>query len=173
MQNSGVTVRTGKYLQVLYLNDYMPGQQYDAHQCLIQLLQKFYSEVNDDCIFKMPLLQSIMCEGTCRHSTENTFSCTELGLKVEVSVNTETIGLLEKSQNPVLLESYWCDKYGNVGTTRKADLVTHKINKIPRSIKSLLIWIFKKIWVFEDPGNFITLFIIKVDMKKVGTTPVA
>ena len=131
LQNSSITVRTGKYLQVLYLNGYMPGQQYDANQCLIQLLQKFYSEINDDCIFKMPLLESTMCEGTCRHSTENTFSCTELGLKVEVSANTETIGLLEKSQNLVLLESYRCDKCGNVVTTRKADLVTHKINKIP------------------------------------------
>ena len=46
-----------------------------------------------------------MCEGSCGHSTEKTFSRTELGLQVEGSLNIETItGLLEKSQNPVLLE---------------------------------------------------------------------
>ena len=48
-----------------------------------------------------------MFEVNSRHSTENTFSCNELGLPVEGSVNFETItGLLEKSQNPVLLEGY-------------------------------------------------------------------
>ena len=113
-------------MQVLYLNGYTPGQQYDAHEYLIQLLQKFYPEVNDDWIFKISLLESTMCEGNCRHSTENTFSHTELGLQVEGSVNTETISEpLEKSQNPILLEGYRCDKCGNVGTIRKADLVTH------------------------------------------------
>ena len=38
-----------------------------------------------------------MCKENCGHSTENSFSCTELGLQMEGSVNTETItGLLVK-----------------------------------------------------------------------------
>ena len=129
LQISSIAVRAAKYLQVLYLNDYISGQQYDAHECLVQLLQKFYPEINDDCIFRISLLESTMCEGNRGHSTKSTFSCTELGLQVEDSLNIETItGLLEKSQNPVLSEGYQCDKCGNVGTSRKADLVTYIIN---------------------------------------------
>lgn len=78
LQNSSIAVRRAKYSQVLYLNGYIPGQQYDTHQCLIQLLQKFYPEI-DDCIFKI-LLESTVSDGNCGHSTENNFSCAELGL---------------------------------------------------------------------------------------------
>ena len=125
LQNSGVAVRTAKYLQVLYLNGHILGQQYDAHDCLIQLLPKFYPEVNDDSIFNIPLLESTMCEENCGHSIENTFSCAGLGLQVEGSRNTETVtGLLEKLQNLALL-GYQCDKCRNIGTIRKTDLVTH------------------------------------------------
>lgn len=125
LQNSSVALRSATYLQVQYLNGYIPGQQYDVHKCLIQLLQKFYHEVNDDRIFKISLLESAMFEENCGHSTENTFSCAELGLQVQGSVITETTGLLEKSQNSVLLEGCQCSECGNVGTSRKADLVTH------------------------------------------------
>ena len=39
--NSSVAVRAANYFKVLYLNGYIPTQQYDAHECSIQLLQKF------------------------------------------------------------------------------------------------------------------------------------
>lgn len=55
-------VRAANYFQVLYLNGYIPTQQYDAHESSIQLLQKLYPEVNHDCIFKKRLLESTMCE---------------------------------------------------------------------------------------------------------------
>ena len=63
LQNSGIVVRTAKYLQVLHLNGYMPCQKYHAQKCLIQLLQKFYPAINNDCIFKISLLESTMFEG--------------------------------------------------------------------------------------------------------------
>lgn len=67
-----------------------------------------------------------LCLRQTGHSTENTFSCTELVLQVEGSSIIETIiGLLEKPQNSVLLEGYQCDKCGNVDTSRKVDFVTH------------------------------------------------
>ena len=85
-------------------------------------MHKCHPKANDDCIFKTSLLESTICEGNCRHSTENIFSHTELRLQVEDLINTETItGLLEKTQIPVLLEGCQC---GNVGTSRSADLVT-------------------------------------------------
>ena len=80
LHNSSVAVRRGKYLQVFCLNGYIPDQQYDAYECLVELLQKFCPEVNDHCIFKISLLESTMCEENCGDSTENTFSCIELGL---------------------------------------------------------------------------------------------
>ena len=91
MQNSSIAVRTAKYFQVLHLNGYIPGQQYDAHKYLIKQLQKSYPEVNDDCILKISLFKSTLCEGNCRHSTEKTFSHTEVGLQVEGWVTFETM----------------------------------------------------------------------------------
>ena len=84
---------------------------------------------------------------------ENKFFSAELGLQMGVLGNTETItGVPEESQNLVLLEGYQCDKCGNVGTGRKADLVTHtseilifiwnfssRASKLMSLIKSLLI----------------------------------
>ena len=59
---------------------------------------------------------------------ENKFFSAELELQMGVLGNTETItGVPEESQNLVLLEGYQCDKCGNVGTGRKADLVTHTL----------------------------------------------
>lgn len=77
------------------------------------------------CKFNISFLESTMFEANCGCCTENAFPCTELGLQVEGSVNIETTGLLEKSQNLVLLEGYQCDKCRNVGTSRQADIGTH------------------------------------------------
>lgn len=59
---------------------------------------------------------------------ENKFFSAELGLQMGVLGNTETItGVPEESQKLFLLEGYQCDKCGNVGTGRKADLVIHTL----------------------------------------------
>ena len=46
-------IRTSEYLKHLELLDYTSGTQYDAHECLLQLLNKIYPVINDDCIFKL------------------------------------------------------------------------------------------------------------------------
>ena len=35
--------------------------KYDAHECLLQLLAKIYSIINDDCTFKIDKRESILC----------------------------------------------------------------------------------------------------------------
>ena len=72
-QNPSIAVRTARHLQVLNLNGYIHSQQNDAHKCLIQLMQKFYSGITDAYISKISIIESTMCEGNCGYSTENTF----------------------------------------------------------------------------------------------------
>ena len=126
-------------------------------------------------MFKISSLESIMYKGNCGHSIENTFSCTELGLQEEASVNIEPItGLLEKSQNLVLLEGYQCDKCGNVRTSRKADLVTHT---------SEVMIFYLELFQYSNESNTINkitpnlsiqeIFIMKVDMVRVCITRLA
>ena len=50
LKNSSIAVKITKYLQVLYLNGYIHDQQDDAQERLMQPLQKFYPEVNEQCI---------------------------------------------------------------------------------------------------------------------------
>ena len=113
-----------------------------------------------------------LCLRETGHSTENTFSCAELGLLGEVSANIETItGLLEKSQNLVLL-GYHCDKCRNIGTSRKADLVTH--------ISEVVI-LHLELFQYSNEFNVINkitsnlyiqeVFIMKVDMLTVCIAP--
>ena len=51
------------------LQHYEPGMQYDAHECLLQLLAKIYPNINDECMFKINKLESILCND-CGHTTK-------------------------------------------------------------------------------------------------------
>ena len=48
IENSSEPVRTYKYVRYIGLQQYEPGTQYDAHECLLQLLEKIYPNINDD-----------------------------------------------------------------------------------------------------------------------------
>ena len=50
IQTSNKPVRTSSYVRYLSLQGYEPGMQYNAHECLLQLLAKLYHSINDDCI---------------------------------------------------------------------------------------------------------------------------
>ena len=53
IETSNEPMRTSNYERCLSLHGYEPGMQYDTHECLLQLLAKIYSNVNDDCMFKI------------------------------------------------------------------------------------------------------------------------
>ena len=55
-------LRTSFYVQNLELPDYTFKMQYDAHECLTQLLSKIYPDITDECIFKLTMLESTVCE---------------------------------------------------------------------------------------------------------------
>ena len=55
---SNQPVRTSNYVRYLSLQGYEPGIQYDAHECLLQLLAKIYPSINDDCMFKIHVLNT-------------------------------------------------------------------------------------------------------------------
>ena len=58
IETSNKSVRTSQYVRYLNLLGYEPGMQYDAHECLLQLLMNIYPNINDDCMFKIDRLES-------------------------------------------------------------------------------------------------------------------
>ena len=48
--------------------------KYDAHECLLQLLAKIYSIINDDCTFKIDKRESILCND-CGLTANNDVVC--------------------------------------------------------------------------------------------------
>ena len=71
---SNVLVRTSVCVWYLNLQHYEPGMQYDAHECLLQLLEKIYLNVRDDYIFKIDKLESTICNN-CGHAADNVDVC--------------------------------------------------------------------------------------------------
>ena len=74
IETSSELVRTSKYVRYLDLQHYKPGIQYDAHECLLQLLVKIYRNINDDYMFKIDKLESTLCND-CGHATSNDGVC--------------------------------------------------------------------------------------------------
>ena len=102
IETSGEPVRTSNYVR--YLGpQHEPGMQYDAHECLLQLLVKIYPNINDDCIFKINKLESTLCND-CGHTTNNDGVYTDWSLHLAVSSNFHTIsGMLHQLVDPSLL----------------------------------------------------------------------
>ena len=61
IEASSEPMRTSIYVRCLGLQNYEPGMQYDAHECLLQLLAKIYPINDDDCMFKINKLESALC----------------------------------------------------------------------------------------------------------------
>ena len=99
-----------KYLFYLGLQHYEPGMQYDAHECLLQLLAKIYPNINDDGMFKINKLESTLCND-CGHTTNNHGVCFDWSLHLEDSSNLQTIsGMLHQLMDPrgEYIENYRC-----------------------------------------------------------------
>ena len=127
IETASEPVRTSNYVRYLGLQHYEPGMQYDAHECLLELLVKIYPNINDDCIFKINKLESTLCND-CGRTTSNDVVCIDWSLHLEDSSNVQTInGMLHQLMDPrgEYLENYRCvDGCQKLNTSTKAVYVT-------------------------------------------------
>ena len=113
ISNSNVAVRTSTCVQKLRLHDYRFGMQYDAHDSLIQLLEKIYPVIVDDCMFKVTTLESTVCQ-SCNHTIDKQETCNHLSLHLEDTSSLQTIsGILRTVMDPhgMPLLNYRCDTF--------------------------------------------------------------
>ena len=61
VETSDEPVKDIKLCEVFKYTSLWTGMKYDAHECLLQLLAKIYSIINDDCTFKIDKRESILC----------------------------------------------------------------------------------------------------------------
>ena len=114
-------------MRYLSLQGQKPGMQYDAHECLLQLLAIIYPGINDDCMFKIDKLESTLCDN-CGHTLNNDGVCIDQSLYLEDSSNIQTIsGMLHQLMDPMseYLGNYRCaDGCQKLNTSKKAVYVT-------------------------------------------------
>ena len=127
IETSNEPVRTSNYVRYLSLKGYEPGMQYDAHECLLQLLAKIYPNIKDDCMFKFDKFESALCNDS-GHTSNNDGVCIDWSLHMEDSSNIQTIsGTLHQLMDPrgEYLENCRCaDECQNLNTSIKAVYVT-------------------------------------------------
>ena len=127
IETSNVHVRTSVYVRYLNLQHDEPGIQYDVHECLLQLLEKIYPNINDNCIFKIDNLESTLCND-CGHTTNNDGVCIDWSLYLDNSSNVQTIRrMLHELMDPrgEFLENYRCEEGCQlINTSTKAVYVT-------------------------------------------------
>ena len=100
IETSKEPVRTSHYVRYLNLLGYESGMQYDVHECLLQLLLNIYTNINDDCMFKIDKLASALCN-KCGHTASTNGVCINTSLHLEDSSNAQTIsGMLHQLMDP-------------------------------------------------------------------------
>ena len=75
-------MRTSNYVWYLDLQHYKPGMQYDACECLLQILAKMYNNINDDCLFKINKLE-LTPWNNFGHTAKNDGACIDWSLHLE------------------------------------------------------------------------------------------
>ena len=137
ISNSNEAVGTSRYVQLLGLPNYIVGRQYDAHECLLQFLDRIYPRITDDCMFKVAMLESLVCDdNNCGKRIDTNVEGIDIGLNVEDTINTQTVtGLLCNLQNSTRLVGYRCDKCENLNTSSKADLISHTSDMLILNLK--------------------------------------
>ena len=100
--------------------------QYDAHECLIQLLEKIYPNIGNNCMFKVGTLETTVCQN-CGHSIDKSETCNHISLNLEDTNNLQTVsGILNMVMDPhgKLLLDYRCDNCHSICSCTKAYCVT-------------------------------------------------
>ena len=105
-------IRTSEYLKHLELLDYTSGTQYDAHECLLQLLNKIYPVINDDCIFKLVKHEWTLCNA-CQLDTHMNVTSFDFSVPISDTTHLLTINdIVHDIMNPhgMPLNDYRCDR---------------------------------------------------------------
>ena len=127
IETSSEPVRTSNYVRYLGLQHHEPGMEYDAHECLLQVLAKIYPNSNDDFMFKINKLESTLSTDF-GHTTNNGGVCNDWSLHIEDSSNLQTIsGMLHQLMDPrgEYIEHYRCvNECQKLNTSTKAVCVT-------------------------------------------------
>ena len=63
IKSSSTSIIISKYVQNLGLSNYVFGSQHDAHECLIHILDKYFSDL-DQSIFQNKVMHSTICKNT-------------------------------------------------------------------------------------------------------------
>jgi len=131
LANSNRPIVTSKYVRDLGLSNYEFGSQYD----------KIYPSVTDDCLFKVSMLESTVCQiNNCQHQVERSMDVIDLELNIFPSETIQNVtNLLSQPQIPSPLEGYRWDRCQNVGSCTKADFITHTSDVLIIQLKSLSI----------------------------------
>ena len=107
------------------LRDYVVGMQYDAHKCLIQILEKIYSNL-DNCAFTVLCLESVQCVGSedgniigCMHEPNRVVNNMNLSLELNTHFTQDIFSLITQSQRSRAPLGYKCDNCGQEDTYDK------------------------------------------------------
>ena len=121
--------------------------QYDAHECLLQLLGKIYPNINDDCMFKINKLESTLCNDR-GHTAINDGVCIDWSLHLEDSSNVQTIsGMLHQLMDSKgeYLENYSCvDGCQKLNTSTKAVYAIEEISLWGNRMVHLVLFIIRE-----------------------------
>jgi len=132
MQTGNTAVRTRDYLynhniddidikkdkrdaNIFGLQGYEIGKQYDAHECLLKILDKIYPTISTECVFKTDLFQSLICETpNCTYKSEGNDTIKRFDLPVELQETrtTQTVSSLlnqYKHIHGTFASDYKCD----------------------------------------------------------------
>ena len=135
ISNSNEPVRTSRYVQLLGLPNYIFGRQYDAHECLMKFLDKIYPRITDECMFKVTMLEWLVCDN-CGKRIDQNVEGIDIGLNVKDAIGTQTVtGLLSHLQNATQLVDYKCDQCHRVNKCTKADLISHTSDMLILNLK--------------------------------------
>ena len=122
-QNSNGPVRTSGHVKKLVpcLSNYSYGNQYDAHECLINILDNCFPDNSDGCIFQIKIFESIECEKQldelngptgCGKATAKFEFNKDIQLHIDDTPDSQSIqSLLDKLQDPhgESVKDYICD----------------------------------------------------------------
>ena len=126
-------VTTSTYFHQMGINGYEIGRQYDSHEFLTFLLDEVYQEITDNCMFRVDILDTVICEKRlddghiCGNEVSPPInSSIALTLNVDTTCIQSISDMLQKMMMiPEVLSEYKCDECSTVGQCYKTTTVTH------------------------------------------------
>ena len=126
MLESKSEIRTSVFLQRINLLRYQHGSQFDAHECILVLLNEIYPDIDDSWIFNIRLKTTVTCnKSTCNHNTErNSYNSAMTLYITDRSKNWTVTELLKNYLAPGYFTGYKCDCCSDINTCYELNSVT-------------------------------------------------